>query len=567
MAKAKSEPKDKKAASPAVAEAEVVETKPAPEPAAGTMVHQPKVLAPAPPKPAGLNFTAEQIALVKNTVGVGLTDMEFEWGMYVAKHTNLDPLRKQVYFIKRRRKKKGEDGWEEYLTIQTSIEGARAVADRSRCYAPSERQPSFIYRDDEKTHKPVLFSATVWVKKFTPIDGSWHEYGATCVFDEFVPLEKDGPSEWKIGAMWARAPHNQLEKCAEFKALKRGFPEELSDLTIAEEQARVDAEMEKEASAEKEASGEIPASQARKRRERGTLKESKEPNRGHDKEGYVEHGGGPNPEAVKAATVKKEEKPLEQIAVEVIEIKPLLKKLTTAQIEENKNLQKEKKAVKYEPQPYYVLKCKGDIDISAWDKHLFRAAIFSKGKKCTFGITRKGSYINLAGVTEIAGQPFVIDPDTKDWIPKRVLDDTKLPEKPAAASAQSLPENGPFFTLEGDVIGFQDTDKGGRKLETRTHEPMVAITILDLPEDRKHDPHAVFVCLVPSLFPLLKLAEGERGSFTYIKHVEPNGTLWQIIKDVHQIGDRQCKDGKIEEPKQPAPSASAETFSGNLWRE
>jgi phage recombination protein Bet len=568
MAKSKTD-KTTTAAPPAVIEAENLQPK-------AELVHQaPALPTPAPPPLARATMATlsdADIALVKNTVGLGLTDMEFKWGMYVSQRLNLDPLRKQVHFIKRRKRKKDSQDWEEFLTIQVSIDGARAIANRTRCYAPSERLPQFNYREDEKTHKPVLFSATVWVKKFTAIDGSWHEYGATVVFDEFVPLERDGNS-WKISSMWEKMPHNQLEKCAEFKALKRGFPEELGELNIEEEFQRLDAEAARAGNGGGE-SAQVPTSQSRKERERGALRTSREENRGHDREGYVEGQGAPRADAVKPAASKKDAKPTEQLAVKVTEVKPLMKKLTTDQIKENKALKDKNQQPKFEPQPYYLLKCEGDIDISVWDKHIFRAAVFSKGKKCTFEVTRNGKYINMGGVVDIAGQKFAVDPETKDWIPEATLKATQMPQQQPSQAAQPsattqeppAPQSTQRFPMTGDVVGFQDAHKDGRPLETREHKPMVAITLLDKEEDHRHDPHATFVCILPELFSALKLAEGERCSFSYTKFVDPSRTLWQMIQEVHQVGDQKFKEGKpqADEPIQPLDSSAA---TGSLWGE
>src|SRR5262249_35392887 len=105
------------------------------------------------------------------------------------------------------------------MTIQVGIDGFRAIADRTKCYAPSDKPVQFIYDDAKKT----LFSATVFVKKFA--QGTWHEYSGTAVFAEYK----------QNTTMWQSMPHGQLEKCAEAKALRRGWPEQLGQIYISEE--------------------------------------------------------------------------------------------------------------------------------------------------------------------------------------------------------------------------------------------------------------------------------------------------------------------------------------------
>lgn len=573
MTKAKATPEVKSEAKAAPAVAQQVEQQTEPK----ALVHSPAHLA-LPQQSHALVFTDEQKKLIKATVGSGLTDDQFAWGMYVAQRMNLDPLRRQVHFVKRRKKKarqanSTQDEWEEYLTIQVAIDGARAIANRGGCYAPSDQLPHYQYRDEElaggKTKK-VLFAVTVWVKKFTPVDRSWHEYGATAIFDEFVPLERDGNS-WKVSSMWEKMPHNQLEKCAEFKALKRGFPEELDGLNIQEEFDRVDQEIQNEQhAADKRGEGDAPPSQTRKQRERGTLRQSKEPNRGHDQEGYTEGvvsgSGAPDPSAAKPKAKAKDEKPLEQLTVEVLKVNPCMKKLKADQVAENKKLKAAGKPEKYEPQAYFRLECKGDINITVFDKHCFQAALWSKGKTATFGITRNGSYINMGGVTEIAGDKFVVDPDTKDWIPEKKLKESQLPAQQQQPSQQQ--QDGELFHIQGEVVGFSDQNRKGEKMTTRTGQEMVMIDVLGLAQDRKADPNSIFVCIKQELFDALRLSEGERCAFTYQKRRETGG-LFQIITDVEKVGDRRFQNGKpveSEREEEPEPEPSFEGAEpGDLW--
>ena len=68
-----------------------------------------------------LVFSKEQEALIKSQIGPTLNNDELLVFMHVAKRAGLDPLAKQIYAIKRGGK----------MTIQTAIDGFRAIADRT----------------------------------------------------------------------------------------------------------------------------------------------------------------------------------------------------------------------------------------------------------------------------------------------------------------------------------------------------------------------------------------------------------------------------------------------------
>jgi phage recombination protein Bet len=169
-----------------------------------------------------------KLALVKQTVAPGLTNDEFELFCHVAKTRNLDPLQRQIHAVKRRTFNNESKSWEEKLTIQIGIDGFRAIANRTGLYMPSDKTP--LIEGSESSE----MRATVWVKKYHRESKTWNEFGATAYYREFVQLKKDG-NEYKPVAMWAKMPLSMTEKCAEAKALRRGWPEELGQIYIPEE--------------------------------------------------------------------------------------------------------------------------------------------------------------------------------------------------------------------------------------------------------------------------------------------------------------------------------------------
>ena len=81
------------------------------------------------------DFTEGQIATIKETVASGATDNELKLFLYQCSRTGLDPLSKQIHFIKRGGK----------ATIQTGIDGFRAIAERTGQYAGND---DYLFNND-----------------------------------------------------------------------------------------------------------------------------------------------------------------------------------------------------------------------------------------------------------------------------------------------------------------------------------------------------------------------------------------------------------------------------------
>lgn len=167
-------------------------------------------------------FNNEQVDLIKSTIAVGSTDNELKLFLYTAQKSGLDPLAKQIHFVKRNVKK--EDGtYKSQMSIQTGIDGYRLIADRTGKYAGNDEP---IY-DDENT--PRKASVTV----YKMVDGVRCPFTATARWEQYFPGEKQG-------FMWKKMPHLMLGKCAEALALRKAFPAELSGLYTTDEMAQAD---------------------------------------------------------------------------------------------------------------------------------------------------------------------------------------------------------------------------------------------------------------------------------------------------------------------------------------
>jgi len=159
------------------------------------------------------DFSEDKLKLLKQTVCKGATDNELQLFLHVSIKTGLDPFMKQIYSIRRKSKDKFGN-WIETQTIQTSIDGFRLIAERTKRYSPG-KESTYCYDENKK-----LVSATSYIKKMTH-DGTWHDVSATCFISEYKPA---------FTSFWDKMPHVMLAKCAEATALRKAFPAEMSGI-------------------------------------------------------------------------------------------------------------------------------------------------------------------------------------------------------------------------------------------------------------------------------------------------------------------------------------------------
>lgn len=212
-----------------------------------------------------------QLDLIKRTVAIGLSDEQFALFLHVAKVRHLDPLQRQIHAVVRRTKE--GDQWVDKMTIQTGIDGYRAIANRTKTYMPSEK-PALVEGAGTEDLR-----VTVFVKKYDTENKVWHEFNATAYYREFVQTRKDQNGKMVANSMWEKMPINQLTKCAEALALRKGWPEETGGIYVDEEMQHNDSPQ------YLPPENQPQQKQNKTARDLGTMRPSKEPNRGHGNEG------------------------------------------------------------------------------------------------------------------------------------------------------------------------------------------------------------------------------------------------------------------------------------------
>ncbi len=159
-------------------------------------------------QPTSVTFSKEKLEFLRKHYAKDATDLEFEHYIGVCRSRRLNPEARHVYFMKVR----------DRPSIILSIEAYRLIAQRTGAYAGCETSDLAMGSDG----KPIC--CTVTVKRF--VQGQICEFKATAFYREQyrerVPI-------------WNEMPTTMLEKCAEAKALRRAFPEELSEFYTDDE--------------------------------------------------------------------------------------------------------------------------------------------------------------------------------------------------------------------------------------------------------------------------------------------------------------------------------------------
>lgn len=174
-----------------------------------------------------MEFSEDQRRMIRDTYANGATDAEFAVLMEIAQSLRLSPLKRQIHFIPRWDSEKGRQVW----SAQASIDGLRAVAERSGLYAGQDR-PVWIERDGKLVSCEVAVYRKDWPRPAVGV----------AFFDEYVQTRFDRQTNRRVTAgLWGKMPHLLLAKCAEALALRKAFPEQLDGVYTDDEMLHADA--------------------------------------------------------------------------------------------------------------------------------------------------------------------------------------------------------------------------------------------------------------------------------------------------------------------------------------
>ncbi len=171
-----------------------------------------------------IDFTNDQVLLIKQQIAPQATENELKLFLYQARRTGLDPLTRQIYCI-HRNQKNFDGSYSKKMTIQTSIDGFRVIAERSGDYGGQD-EPEFVESDGK------IVCCKVRIYKFRG-EQRYQASVGVAYWDEYVP--KEGQD-----SMWKKMPHTMIAKVAEALGLRKAYPQDLSGLYTAEEMQQAD---------------------------------------------------------------------------------------------------------------------------------------------------------------------------------------------------------------------------------------------------------------------------------------------------------------------------------------
>lgn len=165
----------------------------------------------------------EHEQIVRAAYAPGASEAEFAVMWAGARSRGLDPVKKQIFFIKRFDAMRGGDVW----ASQVSIDGFRSIAVSSAHY-DGQDEPEYEYADGHL----VLARVRVWRK------GVSRAFVGVARWNEYVQTKKSGDPTH----MWEKMEHTMLSKCAEALGLRKAFPELLGGLYSEEEMTQATSE-------------------------------------------------------------------------------------------------------------------------------------------------------------------------------------------------------------------------------------------------------------------------------------------------------------------------------------
>lgn len=178
-------------------------------------------------------WSEEQKNLIKRTVAENATDAELAMFLHVAKKAGLDPLQKQVWFVKRKQNVGTRENpkWEERVTIQAGVDGLQARA--LRMPDCEGIMSAAVYEKDDFSFD--MKAGAVVRHEGNPFAGRGSIIGAWAIVKRagklpFVALIRFSEYVDDRSFLWKNKPAVMIEKVARSTALRRAYPEDFAGI-------------------------------------------------------------------------------------------------------------------------------------------------------------------------------------------------------------------------------------------------------------------------------------------------------------------------------------------------
>ncbi|GAA3417722.1 phage recombination protein Bet [Streptosporangium vulgare] len=181
-------------------------------------------------------WTPEQRAVLASMgVDAECSNAELAGFLHLCQRRDLDPFLKQVYLIGRYDRRAGR----KVFTPQTGIDGFRVIARRAadKSGTDYEYEDTIWFDKDGNPHEVWLTGEPPVAAKVVVIRNG-KRFSGVARYAAYVDTDKDGNPK----NQWKSSPDGQIEKCAEAKALRRAFPEDLGGMYSDVEMEHLDDE-------------------------------------------------------------------------------------------------------------------------------------------------------------------------------------------------------------------------------------------------------------------------------------------------------------------------------------